>query len=90
MLTAMEAVEQAKSFAGFVAGADKDRLSVEEIELADNSGPTWLVTLGQPAELGAYAAAAAAARGLPSKVYRVFQVRADDGQVMSMKLREFK
>jgi len=59
-----------------------DGVTVEEVELSED-GNDWMVTLGHSDPAG----------GLPiplggRKQYKIFRVRADTGDVLSMKIRE--
>jgi len=83
MITVKEAVASAVEFARNMLDPPPQDLRLEEVELG-KIGPNdvWLITLSRPADFTGLEFL----RG--RREYKVFTVRGDTGQVVSMKIRE--
>ena len=91
MITIEQAVEAARNFVKRVNVEDElKQLRVEEIESSEDN-ERWFVTLGwvEPAArtIGFSGLTPATIEALP-RVYRVFSVDAESGEVISMKMRD--
>jgi len=62
-------------------------LLLEEVELSDDNR-YWLVTLGFTRRLKTTSPLQAFARSEPDRLYKLITVRADTGEVKSMKIRK--
>lgn len=95
MIPPEDAAKAATAYARNLVGADElKNVRVEEVE-PSGDGREWLITLGWVEKasrtIGAsalpFGAAAGAIEPLP-RVYRVFRVDAESGDVKSMKMRD--
>ena len=85
MIGVKEAVAAARAFATELLGDDTaSQVTLEEIELSSDDR-YWLVTLGFPGRLGPFESIASLREG---RDYKVFKVSLDDGEVVSMKIRQ--
>lgn len=92
MITIQDAVKAAKEFAISLYKEDElKNMRVEEIELASDEG-RWLVTLGwvetSVRQLGGLAGLTNASIEPLPRVYKIFTVNSESGNVESMKIRE--
>ena len=80
MISVKEAVASAVEFARAMLGAAVADILLEEVEHSQE-GPNdvWLITLSVPGRTGL---------GVLGRDYKRFAVRADTGEVLSMKIRE--
>ena len=83
MIEVKEAALKAREYLSSVLGLGITGITLEEIELDEGNG-YWLITLGYFAQEGPFPGI----YGIPKKNYKVFKVRASDGQVISMKIRD--
>ncbi len=83
-ISARDAVVAARKYYGEVVEY-RGPMTVEEIELSED-GRRWLITLGVVEEAPRRGALALALP--PEKVYKRFEVKADTGEVVAMKIRE--
>ncbi len=83
IITAQDAAKLAIEYYREVTG-DYNQPSVEEVELSEN-GNNWLITLGLRRNV---ADTLASIYGKAEVVYKIFEINAHDGKVMSMKIRK--
>lgn len=83
-LNAKEAVEKASEYLHDIKGIASNQIKIEEIELTEDK-KYWLVTLSYNEYLRL-----AIFQSLPTekKIYKIFKVDANTGEVLSMKIRE--
>ena len=80
MITVKEAVAKAMEFAQAMLAVPASEILLEEVELGkDGPNDVWLITLSAPGRAGI---------AVLSRDYKRFIVRADTGEVVSMKIRE--
>lgn len=77
-IDAKQAVQAARSYLNQIQGGVPYNLNVEEVDQTPNKR-YWLITLG-------YNESAF----INSKVYKIFTIAADDGEVVSMKIAHVK
>jgi hypothetical protein len=86
MITAKEAVEKAAAYLQSLVPMQAGRTPVvEEIE---RTGPNWSVTLSYaPVGTNPYGLPMVGVMPGPGKEYKVFVVKGEDGEILSMKIR---
>lgn len=77
-----EAVVLAKKYLYELKGIRTDESNLEEIEMSKDK-PCWLITLSYPS-----ADYSSVLIMTPRKIYKIFEVDINTGQILSMKIRQ--
>jgi hypothetical protein len=89
MIDVRQAVQSAESYVrSLFPESELRHLRLEEVDLSEDDS-RWLITLGwlEPAVAGNGIVFSAALRTLP-RVYKLFEIDAETGEVTSMKIRD--
>ena len=82
MINAKEAAKNASDYFSDLRGINRQYISLEEVELVEDEN-AWYITLSYPT--GADMLGVVIGRNV--REYKVFKVRAGDGEILSMKIR---
>ena len=86
MVNVNEAIESAETFAKKVIDNPLTNIAVEEVELSEDE-KTWLITLGWDEPMKGVTSSALKSVIGPERIYKVFYVDIETGNVNKMKLR---
>lgn len=86
MVNVNEAIKKAETFAKKVIDNPLTNIAVEEVELSEDE-KTWLITLGWDEPMKGVTSSALKSVISPERIYKVFYVDIESGEVNKMKLR---
>lgn len=86
MVNVNEAIESAETFTKKVIDNPLTNIAVEEVELSEDE-KTWLITLGWDEPMKGVTSSALKSVIGPERIYKVFYVDIETGNVNKMKLR---